>query len=202
MNETRRRSVSTPRLLPFPDRAILAAVVGRGSDKIPRSPFFRRVISLLRPGSNARSRNCSSRFQYDADLQSLEATRNAEKARLQQSYLAVLDAEEKAATASGKLTEVGAILKARAAVSAQSEAGVSLTGLSKTQEKRYSDYFAALTSADREFASRWQLLTGDYLRSLALIKSRLPANAPAREQIDKRHQAGRWRKLGDPKISR
>ena len=122
--------------------------------------------------------------KYDADIKSLDASRTAARAHLQRTYLADLDSEEKTATTSGKVAEVAAILKSREIVSTQPSEAKPPSGLSKAQEKRYTDYFSSLAAVDREFAPRYQVKTADYLRSLASIGSRLPVTSPARQQID------------------
>jgi hypothetical protein len=122
--------------------------------------------------------------KYDADIKSLDASRTAAVSRIQQLYLADLNAAEKTATAAGKLSEVAAILKAREAVSTQSAVLAPPTGMSKAQEKRHADYFASLATVDREFAPRYEAKIVEYLRNLAMVRSRMAATSPAIGQID------------------
>jgi len=121
--------------------------------------------------------------KLDADTKALDAARSAAIARVQEDYLKYLAEADRAASSSGKLEELPAILKARAAVTSPGADASLPTGASKALQKRHAEYSAGLALVDRSFAPRYQQTNGGFLRDLAAIESRLPANAMARTEI-------------------
>jgi hypothetical protein len=125
------------------------------------------------------------RAKYAADIKALDTARAAAISRIQNSYLQELAAGERNASATGKVSEVAALLKVREAVASNSLDLAPHPDMTKAQAKRHADFHASLAAIDRDFAPRYARLNGDCLRTLASMESRLPANSPVRAEIDR-----------------
>lgn len=121
--------------------------------------------------------------KYKADIAALEALKAATFARMQQPYIAALDAAEKTATSAGSLEAVAGITKERAALKSGLMAPAFPGDLPKTLQPARKNYVDSIVRIPADEAQRRRAIDADYLRALGSLQTKAISNPELAKQI-------------------